>query len=452
VASDIVPIQLSLTEGDLVTLWAPRWREDGEEWEAFLGDDDSLFAFPEVAQLAAFVRTDDAHDLGDHPAWPVVTDLTVAELTPEEAQRYDIIGVPELAAEDTDQWTVGELAEIVGMVRSIAEVCDLEVVEEVLDSAPGFALLDQGTLPFVGREGGKLWQQLVDTIAERWDDVIDALDDLVTTPRVDMAALAAAEKEAEELAAQQEADALVGDDDGVDDRELDALEDDQDDDRDHDDRDHLPDDDDTVRPLADDDERTGEDAEETPDDEPEPTFWEQVGIDPIRIVTGEGELLTLRCYLDDRPIFLGADGEIDTFPTRGALMRFVADGAEGNDMATVSTWADVVERAAARELEIEVDPLNVYVLPGLDDDIAEGPLAVDPTQLEQAVELVRDVADWAGDDAPREALAESQSLGWLVSFVTRPDPTRMAPSPPFDADAAKWRELVDDLEKRMVRR
>jgi hypothetical protein len=445
VASDIVPIQLSLTEGDLVTLWAPRWREDGEEWEAFLGDDDSLFAFPEVAQLAAFVRTDDAHDLGDHPAWPVVTDLTVAELTPEEAQRYDIIGVPELAAEDTDQWTVGELAEIVGMVRSIAEVCDLEVVEEVLDSAPGFALLDQGTLPFVGREGGKLWQQLVDTIAERWDDVIDALDDLVTTPRVDMAALAAAEKEAEELAAQQEADALVGDDDGVDDRELDALEDDRDDD----DRDDLPDDDDTVRPLAADEEQAGE---EIPDDEPEPTFWEQVGIDPIRIVTGEGELLTLRCYLDDRPIFLGVDGEIDTFPTRGALMRFVADGAEGNDMATVSTWADVVERAAARELEIEVDPLNVYVLPGLDDDIAEGPLAVDPTQLEQAVELVRDVADWAGDDAPREALAESQSLGWLVSFVTRPDPTRMAPSPPFDADAAKWRELVDDLEKRLIRR
>ena len=66
--------------------------------------------------------------------------------------RYDVIGVPELAAEDTDQWTVGELAEIVGMVRSIAEVCDLEVVDEVLGSAPGFGLLDQGTLPFVGRE------------------------------------------------------------------------------------------------------------------------------------------------------------------------------------------------------------------------------------------------------------------------------------------------------------
>ena len=436
-ASDIVPIQLSLTEGDLVTLWAPRWREDGEEWEAFLGDDDSLFAFPEVAQLAAFVRTDDAHDLGDHPAWPVVADLTVAELTPEEAHRYDIIGVPELAAEDTDQWTVGELAEIVGMIRSIAEVCDLEVVDEVLDSAPAFALLDQGTLPFVGREGAKLWTQLVDTIAERWDDVVDALDDLVSTPRVDMAALATAEKEAAELAERTAAaEALtagtVADDDGVDDRELDVEED------------------------ADDDSDEELQADDTTDDEEsveEPVgFWEEVGIDPIRIVTSDGELLTLRCYLDDRPVFLGSGGEIDTFPTRGALVRFLAGGADDNDMASVSTWADVVERAAARELEVEIDPLNVYVLPGLADDIAEGPMAVDPTQLEQAVELVRDVGDWAGDDRPREALAESQSLGWLVSFVIRPDPTRMAPSPPFDADAAKWGDLVDDLEKRLVRR
>ena len=463
-ASDIVPIQLSLTEGDLVTLWAPRWREDGEEWEAFLGDDDSLFAFPEIAQLAAFVRTEDEHDLGDHPAWPVVSDLTVAELTPDDAHRFDVIGVPELAAEDTDQWTVGELAEIVAMVRSIAEVCDLEVVDEILDSAPGFALLEQGTLPFVGREGGKLWTQLVDTIAERWDDVIDALDDLVTTPRVDMAALATAEKEAEELA-EREADAVssgdVADDDGVDDRELEVEDADDvqaEEDADEADGARIE----PVKALAgrtetatiDDGETEAAEvplAIEEPEAEP-PGFWEEVGIDPIRIVAADGELLTLRCYLDDRPVFLGSDGEIDTFPTRGALVRFLATGADGTDMAAVSTWPDVVERAAARELEVEIDPLNVYVLPGLDDDIAEGPMAVDPTQLEQAVELVRDVGEWAGDDAPREALGESQSLGWLVSFVIRPDPTRMAPSPPYEADAAKWRELVDELEKRLVRR
>lgn len=422
VASDIVPIQLSLTEGDLVTLWAPRWREDGEEWEAFLGDDDALFAFPEVAQLAAFVRTDDRHDLADHPAWPVVADLTVAELTPDDAHRFDVIGVPELVAQESDQWTLGELAEIVSMVRSIADVCDLEVVDEVLGSAPGFGLLDRGTLPFVGREGARMWTQLVDTIAERWDDVIDALDSLVETPRVDMAALAAAEKEAAELTERDDADAvLVGDLGASGSRSNDA------------------------RDLIEDEPAVAADEDGVA------SFWEEVGIDPIRIVTSAGELLTLRCYVDERPVFLGRNGAVDVFTTRGALVRFVAEEADDNDMAAVSTWPEVVERAEARDLEVEVDPLNVYVLPGLDDDLAEGPLAVDPSQLELAAELLRDVGDWAGDDGPGAALAESQSLGWLVSFVVRPDPTRMAPSPPFDADAARWRELVDDLEKRFVR-
>ncbi|MGH3611702.1 MAG: primosomal protein [Pseudonocardia sp.] len=402
-ASDIVPIQLSLTEGNLVTLWAPRWREDGEDWEAFLGDDDSLFAFPEVTQLAAFVRTAREHDLIDHPAWLVVPDLTIAELAPDETQRYDVVGVPELAAEDADTWTIAELAEITDMVRSIAEVCELDVVTEVLDSAPGFALLHQGTLPFVGREGNRLWTQMVETIAARWDDVIDALDDLVETPEVDAAALAVADKEAvlAEKAAQETAVT------------------------------------------------TGE--EDEPDHEP--TFWEEVGIDPIRISTQDGDVVTLRCYLDDAPVFLGSGGRIDVFPNERALARHLAgDGAEGHDLVAASTWPEVVEQAATGDLEVEVDELNVYVLTGLDEDIAESTLSVDASQLELANELLLDVADWAGDDEPREALADNQPLGWLVSFVVRPDPTRLAPSPPFDTEAARWRELVNDLTARLNRR
>jgi hypothetical protein len=404
VASDIVPIQLSLTEGDLVTLWAPRWREDGEEWEAFLGDDESLFAFPEVAQLAAFVRTATEHDLIDHPAWSVVPDLTVGELTPQETQRYDIVGVPELAADDPDTWTVGELAEISDMVRSIADVCELDVVTEVLDSAPAFGLLRQGTLPFVGREGARLWSQMVDTIAERWDDVIDALDDLVDTPEVDAAALAAAEKEIVIVDEADEAAVITLDEDGDEDEE----------------------------------------------DEPA-SFWEEVGIDPVRITTRDGEYVTLRCYLDDAPIFLGSDGKIDVFTSERALARWIGeDGADGHDLVAASTWSEVVERAAVGELEVEVDELNAYTLTGLDDDITEGTLAVDPSQLELAVELLLDVGDWADDDDAREALAESQPLGWLVSFVIKPDPTRLAPSPPFDAEAAKFRELVEGFTARLA--
>ena len=401
-ASDIVPIQLSLTAGDLVTLWAPRWREDGEEWEAFLGDDDALFAFPEVTQLAAFVRTVTEHDLVDHPAWSVVPDLTVPELTPEDTQRYDIVGVPELVAEDPDTWTVGELAEITEMIRSIADVCELDAVNAVLGAAPAFGLLRQGTLPFAGREGQRLWTQMVETIAERWDEVIDALDDIVVSPEVDAAALAAAEKEVVVVEDTDEPTVTEADEDGA-------------------------------------------------DDDEEPGFWEEVGIDPVRITTRDGEFVTLRCYLDDAPVFLGSKGKIDVFTSERALARWVGeDGADGHDLVAASTWSEVVERAAVGELEVEVDELNTYTLTGLDDDIAEGTLSVDPSQLELAVELLLDVDEWAGNDDAREALAESQALGWLVSFVIKPDPTRLAPSPPFDAEAARFRELVEDLTRRLT--
>ena len=70
-APEIIPIELSLTNGNGVTLWAPRWVEDGEEWEAFLGHGESLYIFPSPAHLAAFIRTNDEHDLVDHPQWEV---------------------------------------------------------------------------------------------------------------------------------------------------------------------------------------------------------------------------------------------------------------------------------------------------------------------------------------------------------------------------------------------
>ena len=84
VAMDIVPIQLTLPTGDLITLWAPSWREDGEEWEGFLGDEHGVHAFRDAAALTAYVRTVIDHDLADHPAWPLVGELSAAELVPTE--------------------------------------------------------------------------------------------------------------------------------------------------------------------------------------------------------------------------------------------------------------------------------------------------------------------------------------------------------------------------------
>ena len=138
------------------------------------------------------------------------------------------------------------------------------------------------------------------------------------------------------------------------------------------------------------------------------------------------------------------------FANERALARWIADdGADGHDLAAASTWSEVVEQAGVGELTVQVDDLNAYTLTGLADDIAEGTLFVDPAQLELATELLLDVGEWAGDDEPREALAESEALGWLVSFIIKPDPTRLAPSPPFDAESARFRELVDALTARL---
>lgn len=432
-SQDIVSIELGLPQGDVVTLWAPRWREDGEEWEAFLGHEEDLYAFPDAAHLAAFVRTVDEHDLADHPAWDVVPELSVPELLPDEAHTYDLVGVPELAAEEPDTWTIGELADIISIVRSLADVCELDEVHEVLNSAAGFAVLEQGTFPFTGREGEKLWTDLAETISERWDEVLDAIDEVVVVPDVDKATL---DETTDELAAFQAESAEA--ESALDAEDADDVVEDE-----------------SKKDEADDEAGDAEDAEaedeEEEDEEPEPVgFWAEVGIDPIKIITAEAEYYTLRCYLDDEPIFLGAKGKIAVTKSPRALAKHIAQSAnDDNDLAEVSTWDDVATKATDGSLEIEVETDNTYVLHGLAEDIEDGPDAVDPVQLDLAVELLNDAADWAGDKSVSEALAQSESLGWLVSFVLRPDPTRLAPSPPFDAEVEAWRKLISDFEERL---
>lgn len=437
-AQDIVPIELGLPQGDVVTLWAPRWREEGEEWEAFLGHDEDLYAFKDTAHLAAFVRTATDHDLADHPAWHVVPALSVGELTPDEEHQYDLVGVPELVAEEPDTWVLSELADIVSMVRSLADVCELDDVLEILNSVSGFDLLAQGTLPFSGREGAILWTELAEVVAEKWDEVLDSIDEVVTEPDVDKTALAAAQTELAELEAQlAEEEDEAGEDDDVETVDVTESE--------------------TAEAAESDAE------EEAPEEEEEEPlgFWGEVGIDPIKVIMPDAEYYTLRCYLstddgedseDEEPLFLGAEGKIDVFRSPRALARFIADAggdAEDNDLTRTSTWQEVVTAAVDGSLSVDVDPGNVYVLPGIADDIADGPDSVDPTQLDLAVELLTDAADWAGDDSVTTALAPSESLGWLVSFVLRPDPTRLAPSAPFDKEEAAWRALVDKFEERL---
>ena len=152
-AADIIPIQLGLTDGNVYTLWAPQWLEDGEEWEAFLGHGDDLYVFPSPAHLAAFIRSSDEHDLLDHPEWDTAAELLVDELRPDDDHVFDIVGVPDLVAEAPDVWTLATLTDTVAILRSLAEVCDLEAIDNVLNATDGFSLLSAGQLAFAGRNG-----------------------------------------------------------------------------------------------------------------------------------------------------------------------------------------------------------------------------------------------------------------------------------------------------------
>ncbi|GCE42792.1 hypothetical protein Rhow_006921 [Rhodococcus wratislaviensis] len=411
-AGDIVPIELGLTDGDLVTLWAPRWREGDDEWEAFLGHEEDLYGFESVAELAAFIRTNTDNDLVEHPAWSVVSGLSAAELEPDENFCFDLIGVPELAASDPEAVVVSELEDTLNMVRNIGEVCELDVVTKFFNANPILGALPAGASAFEGREGEELWAQIGTAIAKGWDDVLDAVDNIVATPEVDAEAVAVAEAE------------LVAADE------------------------NTVDVDDVAEEAEEDEEFVALDLNTEDDEEEDDSFWGAVGVDPVKIITSGETYFTLRCYLDDDAIFLGRDGAIFVFTSERALARYLADNHE-HALAQVSTYEEIQVAAVDGSLEVEVTDENVYVLPGLADDLAAGPESVDADQLDLAVELFTDAADFADDDSVETALASSDPLGWYVSFVLNPDPTRMAPSAPFDTEAEAWRTLEREFEARL---
>ncbi|CAM3754971.1 primosomal protein [Tsukamurella ocularis] len=445
-ASDIVPIELGLTDGPVHTLWAPRWRDGEDEWEAFLGLDEDLYGFSSVAELVAFARSGKPNDLDDHPAWEALTTLPAEAFVPRDDRRFDLISVPELAAEEPTPEVIAELEDTLEIVGLIGEVCELIDVTKFFNGNPVLGTVRIGTRNFEGREGAEMWHKVGQIISRKWDDVIDAIEGVVSAPKVSATLTEAAEQElaeAEEKAAALAADAADLDDDDLDD-DLDDVPGLDTDDLDEDDDEYEGDDAD-----ADDGVALAKSAEEEFEDEEDDSFWGQVGIDPIKIITSTGEYYTLRCYLDDNPVFLGRKGKIYVFDSEGALARYLADDND-TDLSAVSTYDEVRVAATDGSLEIEVYDDNVYVLPGIGEDIADGPRRIDRDQLDLAVELLLDSADFADDASVRDALRPTTPLGFFVSYALDPQPRRLAPSGPFDNEAEAWRALEHDFEDRLT--
>ncbi len=422
-AADIVPIRLGLTKGDLYTLWAPRWRDAGDEWEALLGKDDDLYAFESVADLVAFVRTNSDNDLADHPAWESLTEANAHRFDPAEDRRYDLIGAQELLAEKPTEESVATLHRTLAIVSSIGSVCELPAVTKFFNGNPMLGSLGNGMDSFSGRSGRKRWAEIGAVIGRSWDNVVDAIDEVVTTPDVDAAAAdkAAAELDApkpqpEEIEETEDAAAVAADDDV--------------------------------------DEEGGEDSDDRlahharglvlgADDD----FWLKVGIDPIQMITRGGTYYTLRCYLDDAPVFLGRNGRVSVFGSERSLARYLADEHD-HDLSDLATYEDIKTAATDGSLRVDVSDENVYVTSGLADDLADGPDSVDREQLELAVELLRDVGDYAEDGIVDETLDADMPLGRLVAHVLDPKTVRK-PSGPYADAVEQWESLETFLESRL---
>ncbi len=394
-AAEIIPIQLGLTAGNGLTLWAPRWREEGEEWEAFLGHDENLYVFPTPAHLAAFIRSSDEHDLVDHPEWASAVKAMTDELVPDDDHRFDIIGVPELVAETPDIWTLAELSDTVAILHSLAEVCDLPAIEEVLGAADGFALLSAGEEAFTGRQGEKLWNGIGAVVVARWDEVIEALDGVVKTPDVDAATLETAEAEAVAT------NAVVEDEDDI-------------------------------VPELEEGER-----------DPELAFWDEIGIDCVEITVGGRTGWTLRCYLEDEPVFLSKANRIKVFSSDEKLENYLTAPDADHKLASLAVWPEVRNAIEAGDAVVVAGAENTYNLDGLDDAMLKGPSAVNRKRLDLAVELLTDAAAARKDEETQDALSTATPLASLVSSIVKPDADRMAPAPPFDDEVAAWSILVD---------
>ena len=403
----IVPVKLSLTEGDFYTLWAPKWRQNGSEWQAFLGDDEAVLAFNSPAELLCFVESGTKHDLLDHPLWDQFAGRDADRVTPAERDEYDLIGMPVALAGRPSHQNVSTVARNLEIASALADVAGAEHTTIFFASHSILRNVSRGADHYSGEQGMSEWSGVGHVIAGNWKGVIEDLDQhvrVVSTDDFDAAKVSDAKERISSATAASAAAAKE----------------------------------------AEEKRKAAAEAADPYDNSP----WAAAGIDPIKITAQSKSVYTLRTYLDGKPIFLGKWGEIFTFDSPKTLVRWIMDN-DDHDLARVSTWEEVVSAANAGELEVQVHPDNQYSFNGIVRDIEKGPEAVDSDQMARCYEVCADAADWAGDDSINSyMLANPRLQDYLGYMLGSTEHAGYVPSKPYNEHAESWKGLEDMLIKR----
>ncbi len=401
----IVPVKLSLAEGDFYTLWAPTWIEHGAEWQAFLGDDKDVLVFHSPAEVLTFLESGQKHDLINHPGWAQFDAGVADRVVPAEDDEYDIIGAPALLAGRASYENVKKLAGVLDVAESLARVGGAEDAVIFFASHSVLHNVDRGADAFAGDQGLEEWSAVGRTVLHNWKAVVEDLGAHVrVVPPQDKATV-------------EDASVRIA----------------------------------TSTAVAAEERREAEKARQAELEAADPydtSPWAAAGVDPVRISMQGKSVYTLRTYLGKDPMFLGRYGEIFTFPTTKQLLRWILDNDE-HDLARVSTWEDLVTAANSGELIVSVHRDNSYSMTGLAEDIEKGPEAVDAQQMGRAYELMADAADWAGDDSLNEyLLANPRFQDYLGYMLGSSESAGYVPSRPFTDKAESWKELEEMLIKR----
>lgn len=398
----IVPVKISLTEGDYYTLFSPAWKAHGQTWQAFLGDDDHVFFFNSPGDMLAFLESGAKHDLVEHPGWEAFAAQDAARVVPDDRHYYDIIGVPGYLAQRASHANVTSVSRGFAMAKALGNVCSLTTIGSFFSAHSLLANVDRGADHYSGDTGLGEWSAVGRAIVTNWDKVVDTLDEQVFVPPV-----TGGEEAAQRITAAEE--------------EARRREEEQ---------------------------QAAKAAAASAVDPYDASVWGTSGIDPVKIVIDGKSVYTLRCYnpTTKRAIFLGKFGEIMTFANPKALTRWLVEHHD-HDLAAVATWQDIMDAANGGTLEVQVHPDNTYVFTGLSEDIAAGTNKVDTKQLGAAYEVIADAADWAGDDAVSDVLVAQPEIQEYLGYMLGNE-SGYTPSAPFTAEQNGWLRLEKTLTGR----
>src|SRR5262249_13013957 len=143
-------------------------------------------------------------DLADHPAWETLTSASAHKLDPRDDKRFDLIDVYELLAEKPTAESVERLAGTLAIASAIGSACELPAISKFFNGHQMLAAVSDGIYSLSDQPGLRRWDEIGAVVEKGWENVVDAIEAVISTPEVDSEASAKAEAELDEPPPEEE--------------------------------------------------------------------------------------------------------------------------------------------------------------------------------------------------------------------------------------------------------